>query len=451
MRRVLTILLVFLAACTGTTPAGVPSTVPATTSTGPAGTIPTVSIPTSSVPTSSITTDPMDEITIDPSHDSLTDAWARIPSSRPLTTGYRIRILPGTIAESAAPNYWEHKWGTPTAPIIVEAVTSGTVRIEATINMFDVRNIRFSGLHIGPHGGGDAFHCEQCDGLTLSSVELDGGNRSAHETLKVNQSRNIFVEDSDIHGADDNAIDFVAVEGGHVVRSRIHDAQDWCAYAKGGSSHIDFLDNEIYDCGTGGFTAGQGTGLEFMVEPWVRYEASFVRVARNHVHDTEGAAFGVNGGYNVSIENNTAERVGSRDHLIEIVPGSRSCDGDVARCRELVSRGAWGSTDTTSAVDIPNRHVWVINNRLLNPGGGALWNHFVIRAATDVHIVGNVIVNGDGHQAISEGEGCSDGSCSDSQIVGDNLLGALTPVPATHPSPEWVCEPVQSGGDTGIC
>ena len=58
--------------------------------------------------------------------------------------------------------------------------------------------------------------------------------RVAHETVKVNQCQYIYIEDCDISGADDNAVDFVAVQYGHVHGNRIHNAQDWCMYTKGG-------------------------------------------------------------------------------------------------------------------------------------------------------------------------------------------------------------------------
>lgn len=51
-------------------------------------------------------------------------------------------------------------------------------------------------------------------------------------------------------------------------------------------------ENEIYDCGTGGYTAGQGTGFQYMVLPWIHYEANYITFVNNVVHDTQGAGFG---------------------------------------------------------------------------------------------------------------------------------------------------------------
>ena len=177
------------------------------------------------------------------------------------------------------------------------------------LNLFDLRH--FYLLDVGVESaGGDVVHCEACDHLLVRGVRVRGGVE-AHETIKVNQSQHVYIEDSDVSGAGDNAIDFVAVQYGHIVDSEIHDAGDWCAYAKGGSASIRVARNEIHHCGTGGFTAGQGTGFQFMTSPWLHYEAYEIRVHDNVVHHTEGAGLGVNGGYNVLLAHNTLYRVGS--------------------------------------------------------------------------------------------------------------------------------------------
>jgi hypothetical protein len=66
-------------------------------------------------------------------------------------------------------------------------------------------------------------------------------------------------------------------------------------YEKGGSAYFQVEGNEFYDCGTGGFTAGQGTGFQFVVAPWLHYEAYNIKVINNIIHSTDGAGLGVNG------------------------------------------------------------------------------------------------------------------------------------------------------------
>lgn len=314
----------------------------------------------------------------------LTAAWNRIPIRRTLdTTGYRIRLSPGTYAANLVPHYWESRWGTFQYPILIEAADGpGTVTLPP-LNFFDCRYLYLIGIR-STAGGGDVVHCERCDHFLLRNVEITGTGdpatyTSPQETLKINQSRYVYLENLDVSGAFDNAIDFVAVQYGHVIFSRIHRALDWCIYTKGGSAHILVEGNEIYDCGTGGFVAGQGTGFEFMTAPWLHYEAYNIRFINNIIHDTAGAAFGVNGGYNILLAHNTATRVGTRSHGLEFVYGSRSCDGDAVTCAAHRNAGGWGPTAPGAAFRIPNRNVYVYNNLLLNPAGiESRWQHLDI-------------------------------------------------------------------------
>ncbi|MFN8390752.1 MAG: right-handed parallel beta-helix repeat-containing protein [Bdellovibrionota bacterium] len=382
-------------------------------------------------------------------------AWRRIPQSQALTTsGFRINLAGGFYSESSLPTYWESRHGTATAPIIMQPLEgTGPVVLGGDINMFDTSYFYLLDITIAPVPAGDAFHCEQCDHILLRRTVLNGGARAAHETLKINQSHHIYIEDSDIHGADDNAIDFVAVHYGHVVRNKIHDAQDWCAYVKGGSAFLTIEANQIYNCGTGGFTAGQGTGFEFMSPPFIHYEAYDIKFFNNAIFDTEGAAFGVNGGYNILLAYNTAYRVGSRDHLIEIVFGARSCDGDAAACNARRLAGGWGPGQPEGDSDdksVPNRNVFVLNNIVYNPAGYAAPQQvFAVYgprstrpgsnlpnpafADDNLQIKGNLIwsVNSAGTDLGVGGErqGClaENPTCNAAQIVRDNSINEIEP------------------------
>lgn len=290
---------------------------------------------------------------------TLTAAWGR--ASGPT----RILITSGRLGPEAVPTYFERKRRVTIAGL-------GRVTLPP-LNIYRVRRLRLQNLTIL----GDV-HCESCVRFRLQRVRIRGRGR-VQEGLKVNQSAYVVVERSNISGAQDNAIDFVAVQHALIRRSRVHDAGDWCMYAKGGSAYVRVVGNRIYRCGTGGFSAGQGTGGQFMVFPWVRYEAYDVRVWNNRITDTEGAGLGVNGGFDVLFASNTLRRVGSRSHALEVVFGLRSCDGRAgdegrSRCQTLLDRGGWGTTrvdDGTNAVRIPNRHVWFYDNLISRARGSA--------------------------------------------------------------------------------
>jgi len=104
------------------------------------------------------------------------------------------------------------------------------------MNLYDVRGLTLDGVTL--HSTGDVFHCERCDGVSILRSRLLGSRASTHENIKVNQSRNIRVTDSLISGAEQNALDFVAVRGVRLRRNIFERAEDWCVYTKGGSSNV---------------------------------------------------------------------------------------------------------------------------------------------------------------------------------------------------------------------
>ena len=131
--------------------------------------------------------------------------------------------------------------------------------LQGYVNLFDVAYLYLIDLEVANQG--DVLHCERCDHFLIRNSRFDGGDRAAHETIKINQSQHVYIEGSEIRGSYENAIDFVAVQYGHIVGNRIHAADDWCIYLKGGSAYFRIEGNEIYNCGTGGFTAGRARAL----------------------------------------------------------------------------------------------------------------------------------------------------------------------------------------------
>lgn len=382
-------------------------------------------------------------------------AWARVPSGTRLTRGVRILITPGTLGEDAVPHYMEDRRGTAAAPIVIAAADGpGTVTLP-TLNVFGTDHLALVGVRIVATGG-DGFHCEQCDHLLLRRVTVRGADPESWrigDLVKINQSSSVFIERSTLSGASDNTLDLVAVQYAAIRRNRISDAMDWCAYAKGGSAYIRVDGNRIFDCGVGGVTAGQGTGFQFMVAPWLHYEAYDVRIVNNVIHDTWGAGIGVNGGYAILVAYNTLARVGSRSHLLEFVAGGRSCDGSPGdpgrgRCATYRDQGGWGTTrvdDGTNHVRIPNRHVYVVRNLIVNrtdrpvgdqiltvapPFSGDAQNGSGVPVPTrfdaDLRFAGNVILSGPAGMSLGLGEetGCAGAgsSCAPARILADNAV-----------------------------
>ncbi|MFM9092805.1 MAG: right-handed parallel beta-helix repeat-containing protein, partial [Verrucomicrobiota bacterium] len=291
---------------------------------------------------------------------TLGEAWGRIPEGR--SGSWTILLAPGDYRRGA-PQYWENRSGQ------ITIAGSAAARL-GPMNVYRVRGLALRGVPLS--GGGDVFHCERCRSVTLDRVTVRAGE--SQEAVKFNQSSAMTVRRSDIRGGQDNAFDAVAVRGLRLLDNRIGGSQDWCAYAKGGSSEVIVRGNLFSGCGTGGFSAGQGTGFQWMSPPYLHHEARGVLVEGNTVRDVEGAAIGVQGGYNVLVRDNLAENVGRRSHVLEALYGGRSCDGRPGdegreRCSRYLRSGGWGTTrvdDGENFVRIPNRRVFFYNNVILN-------------------------------------------------------------------------------------
>ncbi len=375
---------------------------------------------------------------------TLTEAWRRVPVRTTLTQGVRINLVPGAYTQSVIPNYWESRWGTHAAPVIVRAADGPGTVVLPTLNLFDVRSFYLEDVTVTA-GGGDVVHFESSRNVLLRNVTIRGTGTIAtyavpQETLKINQSQYVYIENCDISGAWDNAIDFVGVQYGHVVGSKIHRSGDWAMYAKGGSAYLTITGNEFFDAGTGGFTAGQGTGFEFMTSPWLHYEAYDIAFTNNLIHDVEGAGFGVNGGYNILMAHNTLVNVGSRSHVIEAVFGLRSCDGDSATCQANLALGGWGPATVGAELPIPNKNVVIVNNVVYNPdGAGSRWEQFAVaaprttpagsnipspaRADDGLVIRGNLIWNGPVGHALG-----IDNTAIAADVVANNTINSVRPV-----------------------
>jgi len=368
---------------------------------------------------------------------TLNAAWNKVPgqagtgSTTQSATGYRIQLLPGTYPaydqdDANVPGQLANRQGTFAYPIIIQSADgAGKVKLPG-LEVYKCKYIYFIDLNTrGASAGGDGFHVSDCRYVLIRNCGING-NHQTQEVLKVNQCKYVYVEDSDIYGPTDNVVlDFVAVQYGHIYRNNIHHASDWCMYLKGGSAYIRIEGNEIHHAGNGGFTAGQGTGFEYMVTPWLHYEAYDIKFVNNVVHDTDGAGMGVNGGYNILLAYNTLYKVGRNSHAVEVVFGGRGCEGEashLADARANHDAGGWGrAVAEESQYYIPNKNIFIYNNIIANPPPyQSEWLHFSTRDETtpptgtnapnpcrgddNLQIKGNFIWNGPANLTLGIGE-----------------------------------------------
>ena len=390
-------------------------------------------------------------------------AWRSIPENSTFTTGYQINLMPGNYECTMLPNYMENRIGSAEFPIIIRAFNGkGSITLPCGLNIFNCRYLYLIDLQlIDTNATADIIHLDHCNHILIRDCLLHTNRETTQECLKINQTQYAYVEDCDISGAADNAFDAVGLQYGHIVRNKIHNSGDWAIYTKGGSAYLWIEGNEIYEGGAGGFTAGQGTGFQFMTSPWIHYEAEDIKFVNNVIHDCNGAAFGTNGGYNILFAHNTAYRTGSRSHSFEAVFGSRSCDGDLTpntdhdSCAIYISRGGWGNSrvsDGDNFTRIPNKNIFVYNNIFYNPANYAKGDQFLqifapysgefqngsnvptpTKADENLQIAGNIFFNGspaDFSIGIEyEGNGCQpdNPNCNKTQLIADNTFNTFTP------------------------
>ncbi|MBI5833042.1 MAG: right-handed parallel beta-helix repeat-containing protein [Armatimonadetes bacterium] len=355
---------------------------------------------------------------------TLAAAWDMAASFA--TTGWRINLLPGVYPyDEAHFNDYADRLASAAHPLILQAANgAGTATIAGGLNLRNVRYLYLLNLTLAAGGGANGWgnnvlHLEAGDHVLVRGCTITGlVPADFQEVLKANQCRGLYVEDCDISGSYQAVVDFVSTQYGHLLANRIHDGGEWACYAKGGSAYLRIEGNELDHCGLG-LQTGEGAGLEFMVAPWLHYEAYDIKVVNNVLHDIEGVGLSAAGGYNILFAHNTLYRVGISTQrgyvLAQFVHGSRSCDGNVAECQRLLGLGAWGTAvanpNATNEI-IPNKHVFVYNNLFYNPAGTRTMDqHFDAHppavpggefqnvpnpslADDDVRIAGNIVFNG---------------------------------------------------------
>lgn len=401
-------------------------------------------------------------------------AWADVPSGvRFATNGYRLMLCSGSYTND---RYWfENRFGTYQHPLIFQAADGpNTVVIRYDMHFFTCNYIYLIGINTEPSNGGDGLHFDACDYILVRDCVIKAGpgtQRLGKEGLKLNQCAYFFIERSEICNAYDNAFDAVASRYGHVKNCRIHDADDWAAYVKGGSSDIAIAGNEVYNGGVGGVLAGQGTGGEYFTAPWIHYQAYNIKVINNVIRECNGAGIGVNGGYNILFAHNTLYRVGANSHGIEVTFGGTGLDN--ARDQDIADTfndwGGWMHPSTSGYQWTPNRNVYIYNNILFNPMPyRSQWQHFEFGGSysgnsntnipnpavsdANLQIKGNIIWNGPPNLdlGIGPGTGCqpTNPTCNAILLESENHINTLQPQLASPASGDF--RPVLASVSTAI-
>lgn len=407
---------------------------------------------------------------------SLAAAWNMIPQGPVLTgTGYEIMMTAGDYPVSLLPDdgWMSGCKGTYTCPVIIDAVDGPlTARIHGTLDCQNDSYLYMEGLNFvtdpGGAGGGNVVQFASDDHILVRSCQFngfDGTVNEPQETFKANQCQYFYVESSNIGGAFWFGLDFVAVQYGHILDTEVHDTGDDGLVLKGGSAQITVEGCTIYNIGNVGFAAGQGSGFEFMVSPWLDYEAYDLKFVNNVIYNTQNAGMAVRGGYNILLADNTLYDVGieggSGSTLLLFSPGGRTDDGDDAACLANHNLGGWGPTTTGAGGEwIPNKDVDVYDNIIDDPASTpTMWGDFtifgptVVPAGTNIpspalsddnlQIAGNIIWNGSADAPLGD-----DDPTRDAQLLATNTF--MTSEPQLDDPANGDFRPLPGGNVYGI-
>ncbi|MCW8131598.1 MAG: right-handed parallel beta-helix repeat-containing protein [Planctomycetota bacterium] len=306
-------------------------------------------------------------------------AWARIPREG-CAHGWRVLCAPGVhLPPDNGQWLFDDRAYAPERPIVFQS-EKGAASLELPQVLFlRCRGIQVLDLTFKATGNKQVIPSDNIvlhfvysqDVLVrgVTAVGLEGPNGLPLLTVKANQCQRVYVEDCDFSGAGGNALNFGAVHYGHVVRSRFHKTGAECMYVKGGSAHHLIAGNEMFDGKNHGVLAGQGTGFQYMIPPWLHYEAYDVKIVNNVVHDA-GSGIATTGGYNILLAWNTCYRVGTSRDTIVIGMGGHGWFGERPKIvDEYFALGGWCTPEGTELYNIPCKNVTVCNNVIYNPDG----------------------------------------------------------------------------------
>ncbi len=310
---------------------------------------------------------------------TIPEAWRRVPA-QPDGHGRHIRLCPGPYTTNVENQILlTDRQGSHACPIVISPADQPhsvelpqvSVRRSSSVYFIDLKFAAETNSVTIPSED-LVLHFATCRNMLVRRVIARGietNGKTPFIVFKANQCHYVYVEDCDFSCADGNAIDYVSVQYGHIVRNKLHDVKSEGMYVKGGSAYHLIAHNEVFNSRNNGIQAGQGTGFQYMISPWLHYEAYDIKVVNNVIHDT-GGGLAVNGGYNILMAWNTCYRVGTSRDTIIVGLGGRGWNG--ARppiVDNFFKLGGWCHPDGGEHYDIPNRNVLICNNVIYNPDG----------------------------------------------------------------------------------
>ncbi|UQA58504.1 hypothetical protein [Polyangium aurulentum] len=233
------------------------------------------------------------------------------------TPGTTVRV----IGSLPAATYKVGLKGTPDAPIWIHGEANASI---GPLTLEGASNVIVEDLEISNSPSGHVLHFFFGENLLFRRLRIHDAGLGC---IKGSQTTNAFVEDADLWNAGQSSehpiIDFVGVNGAHIVRSAFHHGPGVMIMLKGGTSDLLFAWNEVYDQTTPGnaLALGQSTGPMYFQPKDSAFEGLRLVAFANRLHDLVGAPIAFEGCKDCAAVHNTVWST-TGGQLVRFLPGA---------------------------------------------------------------------------------------------------------------------------------
>ena len=240
------------------------------------------------------------------------------------TPGTNVRVT----GDLPAPTYTVGLGGTPEAPIWITGEAGakvGPLTLEMGHDLV-IRDLELSG---SPEG--HVLHFFFADRLLLQRLKIHDAGMGC---IKGSQATEVHVEDSELWAAGKFSahpvLDYVGVNGGHIVRSDFHDGPGVIIMLKGGTSDLLFAWNKVHAQTAPGdaLTLGQSTGPQFFQPIDAAFEGLRIVAYANLLYDLVGPPVAFTGCKDCAAVRNTIWNT-TGAQLVRFLPGAAGMNSGV--------------------------------------------------------------------------------------------------------------------------
>ena len=240
------------------------------------------------------------------------------------TPGTDVRVS----GELPAATYTVGLAGTPEAPIWISGEPGAKVG-PLTLEMG--KNLVVRDLELAGSPDGHVLHFFFADRILMRGLKIHDAGLGC---IKGSQATEIYLEDSELWAAGKSSghpvLDYVGVNGGHIVHSDFHDGPGVMIMLKGGTSDLLFAWNRVHAQTEPGnaLALGQSTGPQFFQPIDAAFEGLRIVAYANLLYDLVGAPVAFEGCKDCAAVRNTIWNT-TGAQLVRFLPGAAGMNSGV--------------------------------------------------------------------------------------------------------------------------